>query len=534
MNRPPNQSRWIARRPGVRLLIGAAVVAAIVIGLSTAFFAGGGTRSCFGSNTTIVSNAPKIVGTKAPDVIYAGAGNNRILGEGGNDRICGGGGNDTILGGRGSDNISGEAGNDEIRGERGSERLDGGEGEDVLFGEHGNDSLKGSAGNGDRLDAGPGDDSLDGGAGDFDVVIGGPGRDAVGGGPGEHDIADYREAGGAVTVDLGAQATSGAEGERLSEIEDAVGGSGSDTLAGSAATPNRLDGGAGDDRLRSAGGGDEAFGGPGSDECDGGFAATSSCGNEQGTAGTAVELYPSIDGTTSMIVTGNEHTDAITINGGGGAYSVVALPGGNEVSLGDPGSPACVHNISSASVTCQGPISSIQVSLGGGGDTFSVGETVPANVTVTVDGGKGQDTIVGGRGEDTLYAGDDREPDSLEGGAGNDVLYGINIFHPRKDSGAARMAGGAGQDLLIGGQPCDGDSFSGRILQETDKFVVIQPNPLEQKTVKVEKSEISGRRLSKLSPMPKGLADVLTEAEILDLIAYLESNGNKNAPMFAK
>jgi Ca2+-binding RTX toxin-like protein len=37
----------------------------------------------------------------------------------------------------------------------------------------------------------------------------------------------------------------------------------------------------------------------------------------------------------------------------------------------------------------------------------------------------------------------------------------VNIFHPRKDSGAATMIGGPGDDLLIGGQPCDGDTFDG-------------------------------------------------------------------------
>ena len=52
-------------------------------------------------------------------------------------------------------------------------------------------------------------------------------------------------------------------------------------------------------------------------------------------------------------------------------------------------------------------------------------------------------------------------PDTLEGGGGDDVLYGVNIFHPRRDSGAATMRGGPGDDLLIGGQPCDGDLFDG-------------------------------------------------------------------------
>ena len=52
-------------------------------------------------------------------------------------------------------------------------------------------------------------------------------------------------------------------------------------------------------------------------------------------------------------------------------------------------------------------------------------------------------------------------PDTVQGGGGDDVLYGLNILHPRRDSGPAKMFGGANDDLLVGGQPCDGDLFGG-------------------------------------------------------------------------
>ena len=130
----------------------------------------------------------------------------------------------------------------------------------------------GGAGNGDTVEGNQGDDTLDGGAGNEDVIIGGTGNDKIDGGPGEHDIADYAGVGGAVTVDLQTQTVSGAENEHLEGIEDAIGGSGADTLIGSS-EPNRLDGGPGNDHLEAAaGGGDAAFGGPGSDQCTGGFA----------------------------------------------------------------------------------------------------------------------------------------------------------------------------------------------------------------------------------------------------------------------
>lgn len=416
--------------------------------------------SCDGKAATIVSNAAKIVGTKAPDVIVAGPGDNTIQGEGGNDTICAGDGNDDVDAGRGVDDVFGEEGDDTLHGERGSDHVEGGGGADNVFGDSGNDEISGGDSDGDNVFAGPGDDSASGGAGNFDVVTGGPGNDHIDGGPGEHDIASYAGTGGAVTIDLGAGTVSGAEGEHLEGIEDAIGGSGDDTLIGSTDS-NRLDGGPGDDNLKAAGSGDEAFGGPGSDNCNGGFAAETSCGKSDGEGGTAVELYRSIDGTTSLIVSGGSGPDAVSVGFGGGAYTVVSEPGGDEVTLGDPTSNNCVHIISSPSIACHGSIATIVASLGSGNDGFRVDESVPAGVSAIVDGGKGSDTIVGGNGDDTLYAGEDSDPDTLEGGGGDDVLYGVNIFHPRKDSGAATMHGGPGSDLMIGGQPCDGDTYDG-------------------------------------------------------------------------
>lgn len=418
----PLPATHLAVRPLIRLAIAFLALAGLSLGVA-ASDAGAGGASCDGRQATITSNAARIVGTKAPDVIVAGAGDNTIIGEGGSDLICGGEGNDTILGVRGDDTLLGEGGNDTLHGERGSDHLDGGAGSDVVLGESGNDQLGGGDGDGDQVSGGPGDDSLDGGSGDFDVLIGGPGNDGIDGGPGAHDIASYAGAGGPVDIDLASGTVSGAEGEHLSGIEDAIGGPAGDTLSGDGATPNRLDGGPGDDQLNAVGPGDEAFGGPGSDQCTGGFDAQASCGPQAG-SGATTELYESIDGSSTLIVTGTSGPDEITVDDAQGA-------------------------------------SSIQASLLGGNDTFTVGPGVPAGVAATIDGGKGSDTLRGGAGDDVLYGGDDHDPDTLEGGGGDDVVYGVNLFHPRKDSGAATMIGGPGDDLMIGGQPCEGDTFDG-------------------------------------------------------------------------
>ena len=448
-----------SRMPSHRGRLAVALLPVLCLGILLASSATASAASCGGKHATIVSNAPRIVGTQAHDVIVAGAGDNAIYGMGGSDTICGGGGNDRIYGDRGNDTIFGEGGEDTIVGERGSDDLDGAAGADRILGETGNDEIDGGGGDGDEVDGGPGDDSVSGGPGNFDIVFGGVGNDRVDGGPGAHDIASYKGVGGPVSVDLGNGSVSGAEQEHVDGIEDVLGGSGSDTLTGSA-SPNRLDGGPGNDRLFAVGEGDEAYGGIGSDDCSGAFAAETACGAKGGGNGTAVAMISSITGATSLVVSGSEDADDVTVSFTGDGY---LLQGGNsiEVVLGDPESNSCAREEAANSVFCRGGAGLIQASLQGGNDTFTVADSVPSDIAATIDGGEGTDTLRGGRGADTIYGGDDQDPDTLEGGGGDDVLYGVNIFHPRRDSGAARMVGGSGEDLLIGGQPCDGDTFDG-------------------------------------------------------------------------
>jgi putative heme-binding domain-containing protein len=81
----------------------------------------------------------------------------------------------------------------------------------------------------------------------------------------------------------------------------------------------------------------------------------------------------------------------------------------------------------------------------------------------------------------------------------------------------------------------DGRQVTGRIVNlHGDGFHVntdmLDPNKL----VNVNRKNIDTITPSKVSMMPEGLIDVLARDEILDLVAYLYSRGNRNAPMFAK
>lgn len=468
------------------------VFAATLLSIPTADAA----KRCMGKKVTIAGNGGNnvIVGTKDHDVIHGGGGNDRINGKGGHDTICGGPGNDRIEGNRGSDIVNGGGGDDVIEGYRGSDRLMGGGGDDVLTGDRGKDRLDGGPGNdtaeggrgsdaldggggrdrlfggsgNDELDGGPGSDYVDGGRGDdpkvsggpgdFDIVVGNTGVDRIDGGPGKHDIASYTTSTVPLSVDLGAGRMVGEVRERLTGIEDVLGGSGNDTLVGNAAA-NRLDGGPGNDQLRAVGSGDRAFGGPGSDTCTGRFASFNSCGAARGGGrAVTVELVQSIDNSAAFVVTGTPGNDAVSVRRSGGAYVAEGGPG-TAVLPGSTHAANCTF-APPRRVVCTGRAGRAQVSMGAGNDTASLAG-LPGGVDATVDGGPGSDNLEGGRGDDTMYSGDDRVPDRLVGGGGDDHLFGVNTAHPRRDSGAATMIGGGGNDLLVGGQPCNGDVFDG-------------------------------------------------------------------------
>lgn len=142
------------------------------------------------------------------------------------------------------------------------------QGDDILIGSDGDDLLEGLGG----------DDSLDGGAGN-DQVLGGDGSDRLRLDAGDDRLdggtgLDWVEASGPLgaTIDLStsaAQAT-GYGADRLSGIENALGGSGADRLSGTAGA-NVLMGAAGDDVLRGGEGADRLVGGLGRDTLHGGL-----------------------------------------------------------------------------------------------------------------------------------------------------------------------------------------------------------------------------------------------------------------------
>src|SRR5207248_5426522 len=69
-----------------------------------------------------------------------------------------------------------------------------------------------------------------------------------------------------------------------------------------------------------------------------------------------------------------------------------------------------------------GTSENLVVNMNGGDDAFTAGNGLAPLISLTVDGGAGNDTITGGDGNDMLLGGDGN--DTILGGRGNDTMLG--------------------------------------------------------------------------------------------------------------
>ncbi|MGO4705270.1 M10 family metallopeptidase [Microvirga sp. 2MCAF38] len=274
----------------------------------------------------------------------------------------------------------------------------GGSGNDTITGNVANNVLSGNAGN----------DSLSGGAG-ADTLSGGAGADVLDGGTGV-DTADYASDTEGVLVDVrvGIGQRGQAAGDVIRNIENVIGGSGSDTIYGSHEA-NVLKGQDGNDILAGAGGNDTIWGGDGSDV-----------------------LYGD-DG--NDYVAGQEGNDVIA--GGAGADTLSGGDGTDTLVYG--GVEGALVDLRTGYVAGQAAgdvISGFENLIGGAGNDTVYG-SADAN---ELNGQDGNDILAGADGNDTLWGGNGN--DWLEGGNGNDLIAG--------GSGDDRLVGGSGNDVLHG------------------------------------------------------------------------------------
>jgi Ca2+-binding RTX toxin-like protein len=328
-------------------------------------------------------------------------------------------------------NITGGAGNDSIKGDSAANSLIGGDGADTLFG-----SVSGGAGN----------DTIDGGAG-IDTV----------------SYDKFKSTDAAITqnltinLTLGKTTVSGStQFDTLTNIENAIGGDGNDTITGSTVN-NDLKGGKGDDTFKYSGGNDTIDGGDNNT-----VTATTSGGDtvdysDYTAAALTVDLSKTVTvlvhtdslgndlsniehiigvGTLANTITGNSSANKITGGAGNDVFFASAgndtldglggtdkmdyssYVGSNAVSLALNGANEVTATITAMSKT--DTLKNIEIIITGGGNDTITGDGL-AN---SIDGGTGDDSLSGAAGNDTLLGGEGN--DTLEGGAGNDSLVGGN------------------------------------------------------------------------------------------------------------
>lgn len=79
----------------------------------------------------------------------------------------------------------------------------------------------------------------------------------------------------------------------------------------------------------------------------------------------------------------------------------------------------------------------------------------------------------------------------------------------------------------------DGRVIEGLIAGVADTGFLVSPDPREpDQTVLVKKSAVVNHRRSATSAMPGELLDALGDDDVLDLLAYLISGGDKSDPVF--
>ena len=489
-------------------------------------------------------------------------GGTTIRGQGSGDTLRGGSAGDRIYGGDGADTISGNGDNDFLFGEGDGDTIDGGAGADRIDGGAGYNLLRGGADNDTYVfagvvdavvveAAGGGTDTLDLTActGNLQMRIGdastgthiygyspsvslryyddqiervtlGSGDDSVYLAPGVTTVARIDAGGGSdtlsyagygwstspwavgVTVDLAAGTATGFTAG-VASFENASGGAGNDTLAGTDG-PNTIDGGAGNDSLVGRGGDDTLRGNTGNDSLDGGGGDDSLwgwSGTNTLTGGLGNDLYGVFEaGQTDTVVEevgqGTDTIDcswvsgtAITVNI---AATIVATFGPSRVTAATPGAIDRIVGGSQADrfVLAQG--SAFAGALDGGGiagyadddkNTLDYsGWAIPVTVNYTgsldasfvgtatgTSGVRSLSHVIGGSAGDTLIAGEGT-PAWFEGRGGNDTLTS-RVQYDRLEGGddddtlsagggSDWLDGGAGADHLDGG--ADGDWLYGR------------------------------------------------------------------------
>ena len=81
----------------------------------------------------------------------------------------------------------------------------------------------------------------------------------------------------------------------------------------------------------------------------------------------------------------------------------------------------------------------------------------------------------------------------------------------------------------------DGRVITGTIVDQNDKKIIVAPVMLAlQATIDINVAEVASEETSPVSAMPPGLLSEFTKADIIELMAFLDSGGDRNAAVYKK
>jgi putative heme-binding domain-containing protein len=81
----------------------------------------------------------------------------------------------------------------------------------------------------------------------------------------------------------------------------------------------------------------------------------------------------------------------------------------------------------------------------------------------------------------------------------------------------------------------DGRIITGSIIDTANKKIVVAPVMLApQTTVEIAEADVKSEEPSPVSPMPPGLLNGFTKDEVVELMAFLDSGGDRSAPVYKK
>ena len=309
------------------------------------------------------STIEKLIGGAGSDTLTGNSLANSLTGNGGNDILVGGGGNDTLVGG---------AGNDKLTGGLGSDSQVGGSGNDTY--------VFGAIVTADPIEADVVTESADEGT----------------------DVLDFATQTLGVTLSLGTSAVQTVHANRTVKLsafntfENAIGGSGNDTLTGNAGN-NSLTGNAGNDILTGGVGSDTMAGGAGDDRY-----------------------------VFNGVAVGTTESDILTEASSAGSDTLDF--GTLTASVGLNLNSSAVQSIHVGRSIKLSAFNTFENAIGGSNSDFLYGN----NQNNRFEGNGGADAIIGNSGDDVLA-----------GGAGRDILIG--------GLGIDSILGGDDEDILIAG-----------------------------------------------------------------------------------